>query len=132
MTEAELSFLQRVPRTLNDIAGSLERIAVALEKIAGSKSEITYVKKEIAIPRDEEPTEHEVREIDFTDLSARVLNVFEVYNIKTPEQAAQFSRDAYLRVHALGDKSVKEIEVMLKKHGLCFGKELRVKKQVEQ
>lgn len=123
---------QQFYRTLYVISCSLERIADALGKIAGSKSEPAYVKKEVAIPRDEEPTEHEVREIDFTGLSARVLNVFEVYNIKTPEQAAQFSRAAFLRVNALGEKSVKEIEAMLKKHGLCFGEKLRVQRQVEQ
>ena len=136
MTEVELSFLQRVPRTLNDISGSLERIAVALEKIAGSKSENTYVKKEIAIPRDEEPAEgdqpqHLIKECTPFP-SKRVLNIFRIYNITTVEQVAKYSRHAYERIHALGAKSLNEIERMLIRHGYDFGKELRVQRQVEQ
>ena len=127
---------QQFYRTLYVISCSLERIADALEKIAGSKNEITYVKKEISIPRDEEPAldgkpQHLIKDCK-PQPSARVLNIFHLFNITTVEQAALFSRSAYERIRALGSKSLNEIERMLLQYGYTFGKELRVKNQKSQ
>jgi len=127
LTQVEQHFYEVVPGTLRSIDKNIERIANALEKLtAGTNEEGTEVAEAT-----EDQAERQVREIDFTNLSARVLNVFEVYNIRTPEQAAQFSRTAFLRVRALGNKSVDEIEVMLKKHGLRFGEKQRVQKIID-
>ena len=127
LTQIEVRFYESVQSTLHNIDKNLERIATALEKqTAGTKEEGTEVAEAT-----EKQAEHKVREYDYTDLSARVRNVFDVYNIRTPEQAAQFSRDAFLRVRALGDKSVKEIEAMLKKHGLRFGDKQRLQRTID-
>lgn len=126
LTQVELRFFEGVPHTLHDIDKNLERIAVALEKLEAGTKEDNKAEEQAT----DKPLERHVREIDFTDLSARVLNVFKLYNIKTPEQAAQYSRAAYQKVRSLGNKSVNEIEVMLKKNGCCFGDRLRLQKQV--